>query len=133
MWTPEQSAEIQSIARSAVPGIITSVAPAGLHAQKGLDGVVEYLLERVPILIDSSTDFQKAVTGFRQHLPDLETPRFQIAKEQSPYEYFDAFQKSHVPPWLYNLTETWKTLLEEPYKGVTTDGLCLLQIGSGFS
>ena len=124
MWTPEQSIEIQSIARSTVPGIKTHAIPEGLQVQRGPDAIVDYLLEKVPPLIDSSTDYQKAVAGFRQHLPDLNLPRFQISKEQSPYEYSEAFQKNHVPPWLYNLTEAWKKLLEEPYKGVTADGLC---------
>jgi hypothetical protein len=123
MWTPEQSSEIQSIARSVVPGIKTTALPQGLQVEKGPDAVVEYLMEKVPTLIDSSTEFKKAVAGFRQHLPDLNTPRFQISKEQSPYEYSEAFQKNHIPPWLYNLTETWKKLLEEPYKGVTADGM----------
>jgi hypothetical protein len=122
MWTPEQGSEIQAIACSAVPGIKTMALPQGLQVEKGPDAVVEYLIERVPSLIDSSMEFQKAVAGFRQHLPDLSLPRFQISKDQSPYEYSEAFQKNHVPPWLYNLTEAWKKLLEEPYKGVTTDG-----------
>ncbi|KAK4619394.1 hypothetical protein CLAFUW4_10862 [Fulvia fulva] len=61
-------------------------------------------------------------TAFRKHLPDLTSPRFTTSKEQTPYEYSEAFQKTHHPPWLYNLTETWKELLKEPYKGVTNDG-----------
>jgi hypothetical protein len=124
MWSPEQSSEIQGIARFIVPGIKTHAIPEGLQVKRGPDAVVEYLLEKVPPLLDTSTDFEKAVAGFRQHLPDLNTPRFQISKGQSPYEYSEAFQKNHVPPWLYNLTEAWKKLLEEPYKGVTADGLC---------
>lgn len=66
--------------------------------------------------------FQAEAAQFRQHLPDLSTPRFTVSKQQNPYEYVDDFQKSHVPPWLYNLTETWKELLHEPFKGVTSDG-----------
>ena len=65
---------------------------------------------------------QDLASAFRQHLPDLKTPRFQISSQQSPYEYSEAFQKNHVPPWLYNLTQAWKELLEEPYTGVTSDG-----------
>ncbi|KXS95869.1 hypothetical protein AC579_4442 [Pseudocercospora musae] len=65
---------------------------------------------------------QDLAAVFRQHLPDLNTPRFQISSKQSPYEYSEAFQKNHVPPWLYNLTQAWKELLEEPYTGVTSDG-----------
>ncbi|KAH8599292.1 hypothetical protein B0O99DRAFT_565672 [Bisporella sp. PMI_857] len=70
----------------------------------------------------SANDFQKAVAGFRKHLPDLNTPRFQIAKNQNAYEYAEAFQKTHVPPWLYALTQAWEELLKDPYVGVTTNG-----------
>jgi len=63
-----------------------------------------------------------AKQSFRDHLPDLNTPRFQTAKQQSPYEYTQAFQDTHFPPWLYNLTEAWKDLLAEPFRGVTNDG-----------
>lgn len=61
-------------------------------------------------------------TSFRRYLPDLNTPRFQNAKEQSPYEYTNTFFETHHPPWLHNLTETWKELLKEPFTGVTNDG-----------
>lgn len=61
--------------------------------------------------------------AFRQHLPDLSQPRFTTAKQQTPYEYSEAFQKHHQPPWLYNLTQAWQELLKEPYKGVTNDGM----------
>ena len=64
----------------------------------------------------------EAVEDFRRYLPDLSTPRFQVARTQTPYEYVDAFRKSHVPPWLFGLTETWKELLEEPFEGVTSNG-----------
>lgn len=70
----------------------------------------------------SANGFQKAVTGFRQHLPDLSTPRFQVAKDQDADEYAEAFQKTQVPPWLYNLTKSWEQLLKEPFVGVTSDG-----------
>ena len=58
----------------------------------------------------------------RSHLPDLNSERFRIAKTQSPYEYSNAFQTKHHPPWLYNLTQAWEKLLAEPYHGLTTDG-----------
>jgi hypothetical protein len=133
MWTPEQSQEIQQIARESKPGITTLALPEGLQVERGPDAVVDYFVERVPNLIKSisgskTSGFQKAVTGFRQHLPDLSLPRFQVSKTQSPYEYSEAFQTNHVPPWLYNLTETWKKLLEEPYKGFTTDGMSLCEV-----
>ncbi|KAJ9238812.1 hypothetical protein DTO207G8_1352 [Paecilomyces variotii] len=68
------------------------------------------------------TKLEKASAAFRKHLPDLNTPRFQEAKQQDAYSYAEAFQKNHVPPWLYNLTKAWEKLYEEPYKGVTSDG-----------
>jgi hypothetical protein len=127
MWTPEQSQEIQAIARETVPGIKTMALPQGLQAQKGPDAVVQYLVEKLPGLINSDPEkptngFEKSAPSFRQHMPDLSSLRFQITKEQTPYEYFDYFEKNHQPPWLYKLTKTWEKLLEEPYKGVTADG-----------
>jgi hypothetical protein len=127
MWTPEESQEIQTIAREANPRIRTMALPQGLQVQNGPDAVVEYLVKKLPGLISSnptklSTSFDKSVAGFRQHMPDLNTPRFQVAKEQDPYEYFDSFEKNRQPPWIYNLTKTWEKLLDEPYKGVTTEG-----------
>jgi len=70
----------------------------------------------------AETNFEKSVAGFRQHVPDLDTPRFQVAKGQNAYQYSEAFQKTHHPPWLYRLTQAWEKLLDQPYKGVTTDG-----------
>lgn len=68
------------------------------------------------------TASQEASAEFRRHLPDLSIPRFTISKQQDPYQYVDDFKKNHVPPWLFNLTETWKELLQETFKGVTNDG-----------
>ncbi|KAL1867228.1 hypothetical protein Plec18167_008769 [Paecilomyces lecythidis] len=68
------------------------------------------------------TKLEKASAAFRKHLPDLSTPRFQEAKQQDAYSYAEAFQKNHVPPWLYNLTKAWEKLYAQPYKGVTSDG-----------
>ena len=76
----------------------------------------------------TQTAFQEAAADFRKHLPDLTIPRFTIAKEQDPYQYVNDFQKNHVPPWLFNLTETWKELLQEPFKGVTNDGTIVIAI-----
>jgi len=120
MWSPAESKEIQSIAKECIPGIKTMAIPQGLQVEKGPDAVVEFLIEKVPGLINSKPE---SATSFRDHLPDLNTPRFQISKEQSTYEYTKAFQKNHQPPWLFNLTEAWKKLLEESYRGVTSDGM----------
>lgn len=65
---------------------------------------------------------QRAATGFGEFLPDLDTPRFQVAKKQNAYEYANAFKTRQHPPWLYDLTRAWERLLQGPYRGVTTDG-----------
>ncbi|KAF2759578.1 hypothetical protein EJ05DRAFT_462975 [Pseudovirgaria hyperparasitica] len=66
--------------------------------------------------------FHSTSAGFRQHLPDLTNPRFQIAKEQDADSYAEAFISKQNPPWLYKLTQAWQRLYEEPYKGITSDG-----------
>jgi hypothetical protein len=66
--------------------------------------------------------FERASAAFRKHLPDLKSPRFTTAREQDAYEYSDAFQTNHQPPWLYRLTQAWQGLYKEPFKGLTTDG-----------
>jgi hypothetical protein len=66
--------------------------------------------------------FQEASAAFRAHLPDLNTPRFQTAAKQDLYEYAKFFQDNHAPPWLYELTQAWAKLYDEPFKGVTSDG-----------
>lgn len=70
----------------------------------------------------SAETFDQSSAAFRKHLPDLTSPRFTTAKEQDAYSYAETFFKTHHPPWLFNLTEAWKQLYEEPYVGVTTDG-----------
>lgn len=128
MWTPDQSQQIQAIAHEIVPGIKTMALPQGLQVQRGPDAVVDYLIEKVPGLIESNStkqmaSFEESVAGFRRHLPNLSSPRFEAAANQNPYEYVDAFRKNQHPPWIYNLTKAWEKLLEEPYQGITTDGL----------
>ncbi len=54
MWTQEESDEIQRIARERVPRIKTMAIPQGLQAEKGPDGVVEFLKERWASLIELS-------------------------------------------------------------------------------
>jgi len=63
--------------------------------------------------------------GFCHYIPDLNTPRFQVAKEQDAYSYAETSNTEYRPLWLYNLCQTWQRLFEEPYKGVTTNGLNL--------
>ncbi|OJI96361.1 hypothetical protein ASPVEDRAFT_234209 [Aspergillus versicolor CBS 583.65] len=52
MWSAEQAAEIQSIARSIRPDIKLHAIPQGLQVEKGPDAIVEYLVENVPPLLD---------------------------------------------------------------------------------
>jgi hypothetical protein len=70
----------------------------------------------------SARPFAEASAAFRQHLPDLTSPRFTVAKGQDAYSYAETFKMTKHPPWLFNLTQAWQQLYEEPYKGVTTDG-----------
>jgi hypothetical protein len=51
MWTPEQSAEIQRIAKEIVPDIKTHAIPQGLQVERGPDAIVEYLEEQIPIIL----------------------------------------------------------------------------------
>lgn len=51
MWSPQESAEIQSIARGIVPDIKTHAIPQGLQVEKGPDAIVEYLKEEIPKLL----------------------------------------------------------------------------------
>ncbi len=52
MWSAEQAAEIQGIARSIRPDIKLHAIPQGLQVEKGPDAIVEYLIENVPALLD---------------------------------------------------------------------------------
>jgi len=53
MWSPEESAKIQEIARSIVPDIKTHAIPQGLQVERGPDAIVEYLEEQIPKLLES--------------------------------------------------------------------------------
>jgi hypothetical protein len=73
----------------------------------------------------SPNNFEQSLQSsaeYRQYLPDLNSPRFTTAREQTAYEYADAFKSQQNPPWLYSLTQTWEKLYQEPYNGVTADG-----------
>jgi hypothetical protein len=69
------------------------------------------------------SSFDEASSSFRAHLHDLNAPRFMTATQQNVYEYAKFFQDNHAPPWLFDLTQAWAKLYEEPFKGVTTDGI----------
>lgn len=53
MWTAEEAKKIHELARSVVPDIKTHAIPTGLQAERGPDAIVEYLIEKVPVLLDS--------------------------------------------------------------------------------
>ncbi|CAI4213863.1 unnamed protein product [Parascedosporium putredinis] len=53
MWTPEEAEKIQALARSVVPDIKTHAIPTGLQVKDGPDAIVNYLIEKVPPLLDA--------------------------------------------------------------------------------
>lgn len=53
MWTLEEAHQIHSLARSIVPDIKLHAIPTGLQVERGPDAIVEYLIEKVPHLLDS--------------------------------------------------------------------------------
>ncbi|KAK2768315.1 hypothetical protein FQN54_000168 [Arachnomyces sp. PD_36] len=53
MWTPQEAAEIQSVAKECRPGLGTYAIPQGLQVEKGPDAIVEHLVEKLPVLLDS--------------------------------------------------------------------------------
>jgi hypothetical protein len=61
--------------------------------------------------------------GFRQYLPDLNQPRFQDMKKLDAYKYAENFKKNGQPPWLHGLYLHWRKLFNEPYQGITSDGV----------
>jgi hypothetical protein len=52
MWTPEQAASIIAEAKSIIPDLKTFSLPQGLQMTKGPDGVVDYIKENLPALLD---------------------------------------------------------------------------------
>lgn len=52
MWTSDEARDIQTSARSVVPDIKTHAIPTGLQVERGPDAIVQYLIERVPRLLD---------------------------------------------------------------------------------
>ena len=52
MWTPEESKEMQAIARSIVPDIKTHAIPQGLQVKEGPDAIVKHLTEQIPLLLE---------------------------------------------------------------------------------
>lgn len=67
-----------------------------------------------------------APRNFRDHLPDLSQPRFTVMAKQDAHEYAHAFQETAQPPWIFALYQFWLELAQEPYKGITEDGMAKL-------
>ena len=53
MWTPEQSARVLAEAKEVNPQCKTLAIPQGLQVEKGPDGVVAWVTEQLPALIES--------------------------------------------------------------------------------
>lgn len=54
MWTDEQAAHIHDVARKVMgPKLKVMALPQGLQVERGPDAVVEYLVEKMPQLIDA--------------------------------------------------------------------------------
>ncbi|CAG8081535.1 unnamed protein product [Penicillium salamii] len=53
MWSAEEAQQIHAIARSVRPDIKLHAIPEGLQVERGPDAIVEYLCEKVPVLLDS--------------------------------------------------------------------------------
>ncbi|KAK8100126.1 hypothetical protein PG999_010500 [Apiospora kogelbergensis] len=60
---------------------------------------------------------------YRQFLPDLSLPRFTTMQQQDAHKYAKAFKTGGSPPWLHSLYLHWRRLFQEPYRGITTDGI----------
>lgn len=51
MWTSEEAAEIQTIAKNVKPNVATYAIPHGMQVQEGPDRVVEHLTCMVPQIL----------------------------------------------------------------------------------
>lgn len=63
-----------------------------------------------------------ATGEYRKYLPDLSTPRFVELAKSSAHDHVRGFHQHQRPPWLHALYCHWRTLFEEPFKGLTNDG-----------
>jgi hypothetical protein len=78
---------------------------------------------RTKKMAESIKPSTKPTGEFRGYMPNLSLPRFTTMQGQDAHEYVKAFKTKQHPPWLYNLYLHWRELYQEPYKGVTTDGM----------
>ena len=74
------------------------------------------------MMTTNDAQLEKPTGEYRQYLPDLNIPRFQVMCTQNAHEYAHDFKTKKQPPWLHALYMHWLDLLQEPFKGVTTDG-----------
>ncbi|KAI1176180.1 hypothetical protein F4777DRAFT_547385 [Nemania sp. FL0916] len=62
-------------------------------------------------------------SAFRQYLPDLSTPRFTTLAQNDARGHARELTEKQAPPWLHGLYKHWQKLLQEPFIGVTNDGV----------
>lgn len=53
MWSADEADTIHAMAKSIIPDIKLHAIPTGLQVERGPDAVVEYLVDKVPPLLDS--------------------------------------------------------------------------------
>ncbi|KAI1810492.1 hypothetical protein GGS20DRAFT_567329 [Poronia punctata] len=66
---------------------------------------------------------QHSPSAFRQYLPDLDSPRFTTLAQNDAHSHAEELKEKRAPPWLYGLYQHWMKLLQEPFKGITNDGI----------
>lgn len=76
----------------------------------------------------ASSDLSKPTGEFRECLPDLSIPRFTHSVKLDARAYAHEFKSKGQPPWIYKLYLHWLKLYQEPFKGVTFDGIGGFQI-----
>lgn len=73
--------------------------------------------------MSSSEEQSSQRSEFRQYLPDLTTPRFTALAQNDAYGHAKELIDKQAPPWLHGLYLHWRKLLQEPFKGVTNNGV----------
>jgi hypothetical protein len=53
MWSAEEAKRIRELAQKERPNIKTHAIPQGLQVERGPDAIVQYLMEKVPPLLDT--------------------------------------------------------------------------------
>ncbi|KAI0154901.1 hypothetical protein GGR57DRAFT_465369 [Xylariaceae sp. FL1272] len=60
---------------------------------------------------------------YHHYLPDLSSPRFTTIAKNDARGHAKELIEKQGPPWLYGLYTHWRKLLQEPFKGITNDGI----------